>query len=241
MAIIDSPDSFQIGRVVSRLSGVLERNFATVASLTLVVMLPELLAMLMAPEALGGSAVTIVGAICKYALQAALVQATITDLNGERPSFRACAATGAREFLPILGIAVASSFGVIFGLILLVVPGIIWLVSWSVAVPVRVVEQTRIMAALGRSAELTKGYRWNIFALLLMYVLLLVVSLLPLILLLMLGGREMLEGSILYQFLTWVWESAFGVVGAAGIASVYYELRLVKEGMGAEQLAEAFE
>jgi hypothetical protein len=33
---------------------------------------------------------------------------------------------------------------------------------------------------------------------------------------------------------------ALDLIGAAGVASIYYELRLVKEGVGPEQLAAVF-
>jgi len=42
------------------------------------------------------------------------------------------------------------------------------------------------------------------------------------------------------MFLTGLVRAVLGLIGAAGIASIYYELRLVKEGVGPEQLAAVF-
>ena len=55
---------------------------------------------------------------------------------------------------------------VFVGFLLLVIPGIILAVGLSLAVPVVVLEpQTSASAALSRSWELTRGFRWRIFGL----------------------------------------------------------------------------
>ncbi len=55
------------------------------------------------------------------------------------------------------GIAVA------IGLLLLIVPGLILLTIWAVTGPAIVVEQEDGVSAFGRSSELTKGERMNVF------------------------------------------------------------------------------
>ena len=52
---------------------------------------------------------------------------------------------------------------VVFGLILLIIPGLIILTMWSVASPVVVVEDTGVFDALGRSRELVRGNGWQVF------------------------------------------------------------------------------
>ncbi len=42
-------------------------------------------------------------------------------------------------------------------------------VAWSVTVPVYVVEQTEVFSAFTRSADLTRGHRWRIFGLFVIY------------------------------------------------------------------------
>lgn len=56
-----------------------------------------------------------------------------------------------------------TSFAVLGGLLLFVIPGICLAVMWSVCVPVIVIERAGPLAALGRSRELTRGYGWGVF------------------------------------------------------------------------------
>ena len=67
-------------------------------------------------------------------------------------------------------IVVSILFGilVVLGLIVLIVPGIIMAVMWSVVVPITVEERTGIFGAFSRSQELTRGARWTIFGLFLL-------------------------------------------------------------------------
>ena len=56
-----------------------------------------------------------------------------------------------------------TSFAVLGGLTLFVIPGICLAVMWSVCVPVIVIERAGPLAALGRSRELIRGYGWSVF------------------------------------------------------------------------------
>lgn len=56
-----------------------------------------------------------------------------------------------------------TSFAVLGGLTLFVIPGICLAVMWSVCVPVIVIERAGPLAALGRSRELIRGYGWGVF------------------------------------------------------------------------------
>src|SRR5204863_9857748 len=52
---------------------------------------------------------------------------------------------------------------IVIGLILFVIPGIIAVLKYALAVPVAVLEETTVSKALERSADLTKGHRGRIF------------------------------------------------------------------------------
>jgi hypothetical protein len=56
-----------------------------------------------------------------------------------------------------------TSFAVLGGALLLVIPGICLTVMWSVCVPVIVIERTGPLAALGRSRQLIRGHGWGVF------------------------------------------------------------------------------
>ena len=264
MAIVDSPDNFQIGRVVSRTFSVLSHNAVVILVISALLMLPMLLLSFymaripaMANAAAGKLAVTNIAkvyengalsflllTICTYVLQAAVIQGTLSYLNGEPARLGDSLSAGFRSFLPIVVIAFLSLLGMMAGMILLVIPGVILALAWSVVIPVRVVENTGISESFGRSRALTKDHRWKIFALFLLYfVVAAVIGLATRPLL----GISMLKpevaGLIGMPLLvaTWVERVIFSSVTAVGIASIYYELRLVKEGVGASQLASAFD
>ncbi|MCW2987802.1 MAG: hypothetical protein JWM24_740 [Solirubrobacterales bacterium] len=65
--------------------------------------------------------------------------------------------------VPLVGAGILAGFGIFFGLILLVVPGLFLLTIWAVIAPVIVVEKSPVMAAFGRSRELVRGNGWQVF------------------------------------------------------------------------------
>jgi uncharacterized membrane protein len=107
----------------------------------------------------------LVGITLSMLVQGALVRATTAHAQGRRVSFGECAATGLRAVLPLAVLSIVVGFGFAVGLLLFVVPGIILYVTWSVAAPALVSERRSILGALARSRALTRGARWNIFAL----------------------------------------------------------------------------
>lgn len=64
---------------------------------------------------------------------------------------------------PILLVSVLTFMGCTLGLILLVAPGIILAIAWSVATPVLIAEHKKPLQSLGHSFDLTSGHRWQIF------------------------------------------------------------------------------
>jgi hypothetical protein len=63
----------------------------------------------------------------------------------------------------ILLVGVLVSLAAMGGFLLLVIPGFIFLVRFSLSVPALVIEGTRGRAALSRSWKLTRGYGWHTF------------------------------------------------------------------------------
>jgi hypothetical protein len=113
---------------------------------------------------------TLVTMLFTVVAQGALVRATMTAHHGEKSGFGECLATALQRMLPLIGLGLVSGVAFLFAAILLVVPAIILATIWYVAAPLVVTERSGVFAALGRSAELTKGERWNIFVVLLITV-----------------------------------------------------------------------
>jgi hypothetical protein len=81
-----------------------------------------------------------------------------------------------RAVAPVLGqliiVGIVAGVGILIGFILIVIPGLILATMWSVAAPVVVLERPGGLRALRRSRELVHGNGWNVFAVILLLVIL---------------------------------------------------------------------
>lgn len=76
------------------------------------------------------------------------------------------------RLLPLLGTTAIVVVGVVAGLMLCVLPGVWLMVLLSLATPALVLERTGVLASLRRSRDLVRGAWWQVFAILLVAVLL---------------------------------------------------------------------
>jgi hypothetical protein len=127
---------------------------------------------------------------------------------------------------------VAGVLAVILGLVAM---GILY-TMWFVSVAACVVDRRWPFSALGRSAQLTKGYRWRIFGLiLLMFIVSIIASVVIELLLTPFGN-------IIVSFLaSLAWSAIWGAFYAIVVAVSYHDLRVAKEGMDIEQIAAVFD
>jgi hypothetical protein len=176
-------------------------------------------------------------------LQAALMHGAVADMTGRQASLGACLATGLRKFLPLLGLSIVMGVALMFGFILLLVPGIMMACAWAVAGPVLIAEGG-VFRALGRSAELTRGNRWRIFGLFLIYgVAAFVIQMVLTMLIVGVAARGSPQGVV---FLTNTVVSPIislisGVIVTTGGAVLYATLRRLREGVGVDALASIFD
>lgn len=253
-AIAAEAAPFSIGQVVSRLFSVIGRHFLLFLGLAVLAVLPsELLNFLIQPAAAGVAAfgasywgtfivTMLVSVILSVLLSAVLTYGTVMDLSGRRANFGEALGVAVRLFFPLLGLAFLYSFGIGLASMLLLVPGLMLMSAWAVAVPVRVVENTGVFYAFSRSAELTKGHRWAIFGLLVVYfVVATVIGLVTRPLLIGVSAAQVGSISPLYFIIDAAIRAVTSVIYATGVACLYYELRSSKEGIGPDQLASVFE
>jgi len=64
--------------------------------------------------------------------------------------------------MPLIGAGLLTAIGIVFGFVLLVVPGVYLLTIWAVTAPVIVVERRGVFEALGRSRQLVRGNGWPV-------------------------------------------------------------------------------
>jgi hypothetical protein len=188
----------------------------------------------------------LINALCAIVAQGALVRATIGWSRGERVGFGDALVAALRRALPLIGLGIVSGLAFAGAAILLIVPAIILATVWYVSAPVVVVERRGVFGALGRSADLTRGYRWWVFV-----VLLVVVG----FVLVILTFSGLLSGLAVYiavsgRDMSWlptimgVASAIIGTVQTALLGTIptatYIELRDLQEGPEAQGLDEVF-
>jgi hypothetical protein len=261
-------NSFDFGRVIKNTFGAIQQNAATFAILALLLAgipaaistfgLVGLFGRLMAVgsgapaepslafmgfnAALAGGG-ALINVFANAILQAAIMYGTAAFLNGRTASLGECFGAGLRRCLPLIGLMIVIGFAVFFGFLLLIVPAIMMAVAWIVAVPALVVERTGVFAALGRSADLTRGRRWPIFGFIVLYFI--AFSVVQQVVLGIVGSVIVATTPSAVMLRQLPVSAALGVVVAvlasAGSAAIYYELRTTREGIGPEALASVFD
>ena len=115
--------------------------------------------------AIGAGVFGVLTMIASIAGQTALTHLALNVQQRRSASFGDSLANGFRLFLPALGLGILVGLGTALGFLLLIVPGLILMVMWSVALPARIHDGPGVTAAMQTSADLTKGVRWPVFGL----------------------------------------------------------------------------
>jgi hypothetical protein len=245
-------EHFDFARVTSRAYDVLRRNFTLLVALTAILYgLPKLGAtFLHLTTGEHGFFHFIFGVTAGFyaliacfgflALQSAVVHVFAADLNDRTARIGACLRTGLTFLLPILGLFIVYAIGVGVGLVFLIVPGLFLATIWAVSMPALVFERLGVGEALQRSAALTQGYRWPVFGVGVVFVLITSIVHGSLDHDAVFGdgfGIFSFAARVARDLVVDVVDSVFALVGAVLTASVYYELRMLKEDAGPEDLA----
>ena len=163
--------------------------------------------------------------------QAVVAYGTITELQGSRPSTRACIANGFAQLGRVLGVTLVSALAIAGASMLLVVPGIIVSLMLYVVVPVTLAEGLGIRAAMSRSRQLTDGRKGDICLIVILAGA--VGILLEVYAYRELGPTAALVARCIVSALTTMF---FSVT----VAVSYFELRKLKDGLAVPELAQAF-
>jgi hypothetical protein len=242
VASVNLGGDFRIGDVLNRAFQVCAANFVLFVAVTFVVSLPSLIFHLQAPSAYfsfsGGpnSLIAILlGMVLNPIGEAVILFGAFQQLRGHPVVLAEAVQRGLARFFPILGFAILYGFGLLFGFLLLVVPGILLFVMWRVALPACVVEGLGPFECMQRSARLTEGYRWKIFWI---AVLLMIVSG-------VVGGIINIAlspaGVVVKAFGRLIWTAVWTAYWNCVLVMIYHDLRVVKEGIDTEHIASIFD
>jgi hypothetical protein len=172
-----------------------------------------------------------------YALsEAVTLYAAFNAMRGRPFRLTEAFARGFARFFPILGVSILFGIVVGFGVVLLLVPGLMWGARYYVALPACVMEALGPAQSMNRSAELTKGYRWRIFG---VYLVVALVTGAPE------GAISVLftsaAGSVAGLTVTLVWHVLVAAYSSITVAVMYHDLRVLKDGIDIEQIAAVFD
>jgi hypothetical protein len=149
--------------IISRAFEIYRTQVATLLAAALLVYLAQFVVNLVLPDELDW-----IGSIVSLVLTAfftGMVVMLVRDLqDGHRDSsLGELFSSVTPVFVPVIVVSILFGIGVAIGLVLLIIPGLILLTIWAVAIPVTVIERPGILRAFGRSRELVKGNGWQVF------------------------------------------------------------------------------
>ena len=145
----------------------------------------------------------------------------------------------------LIGGSLRSPGFAVLAFLLGIIPGVMIYLMWVVAVPACVVERLGPFRSLGRSRALTKSHRWKIFGQQLMLLIVgLVLGLLIGVVLNVLSralGPGATLTTVVNLIVNLVWYAGWIAFGIMILIVTYHDLRVAKEGIGADQIAAVFE
>jgi hypothetical protein len=206
------------GAVVSRIWDIYRDQFAVLFGTALILFALEFVVLLLVPGA------SIALAILFFAL-GVLYQGIVVELVQDIQDGRRDHSIGdlirsvEPVFWPLVTVSILFGLALAIGFILLIIPGLILMVIWSVVAPVTVLERPGPFAAFGRSRELVRGNGWQVFGVIvLVFVAVVVISVAA-------GLIASSLGSLGGALVQWAINAALAPVTALSASVLYFELR----------------
>lgn len=174
----------------------------------------------------------VIGVIISAVLQAAIMRGAAQGSIGDPVDIDASYKWGFARFGSVILISLLVGLAVAGGLILLIIPGLIFAVMFSVAIPALVVENLRGTDAMSRSWNLVKGHFWHAVG----------VIILATIITAVVGGIVGAIGGAISDnwFVAWIFQAIAQIITApfAALVSVllYLDLRARRESLTADGL-----
>ncbi|WP_282119251.1 hypothetical protein [Ruegeria atlantica] len=247
-------EALGVGSIVGESFSILFKNFITVILLALVpTLLSSVIAGMMvgADVALGAAdpdfstssgvttwVLTILLQVVFYALTTALLVQLAYDAKlGRRLQVGRYFAPALQAAIPVAVLTTVAGILTGFATLALIIPGLWVYAVFSMVAPAVVIEKAGF-GGLGRSAALTKGYRWPIFGALLLIGICAGIG----------GFLASFAAGLLEGVGSWAMTAGFSVVAAFGaglsgisVALIYARLREIKEGVSVDQIASVFD
>lgn len=187
----------------------------------------------------------LVGSIVAAAVTQAATTFAVSDLYLDEPASLARSFSRAKgRMLVVIGVTLLFGLCLGIGFMLLVIPGILVLMWYSLAVPASVVEHIGVSDALNRSSSLSKGSGWRIFG---VYVLLFIFTIVAniaiqyLIKLALSPLKTMAAAQTLLTGGSYLVGALVGPVITIALTLLYYDQRVRREAFDLEHMMKALQ
>jgi hypothetical protein len=249
-SVSQPPGEFRVGHVLSSALTILLRNVLQFGMLSAIASLPYLIFLIVTGTDRAADPLTraqpigtsgyflqfLLGLVLTALCQSLVVFGAFQAMRGRPFRTAESLSRGLARFIPVLGAAFLSSLITGFATLLLIVPGLITMTMLYVAPAACLVEQLGPVDSLSRSADLTKGYRWQIFGL--AFLLGLVIVIASVLIGAVLG---VMGGSTVITIGGYLWDIVSRAVMAVVTVVAYHDLRVAKEGVDIEHIAAVFD
>lgn len=135
---------------------------------------------------------------------------------------------------------ITATIRVLFGFLLLIVPGILWMLSYALIVPAVLIEGQNATPSLRRSRDLVKGHRGKVFCV--MFIINLLQGILALGVSMVSGmifNSDSAGGAVLNSAMNNLLSIFLTPLGIVATILLYYDMRIRKEGFDLEMLSRA--
>lgn len=207
------------GAVVSRIWEIYRDQFPVLFGTAVVLYSLQFVIYLLLPGALGFVLVLLFWAVS--ILYQGMVVELVQDVQDGRRDHSVLQLVRSVEpvFWPLIGVSILFGIAVAVGFVLLIIPGLILLVIWSVVAPVMVLERPGVFATFGRSRQMVRGNGWNVFGVIVMvFVIVFLISIAA-------GIAASGLGPVGRALVQWAVNSAIAPVTALSASVLYFALR----------------
>jgi len=236
---------FRVGRVFTQTFSVLSRNLLPFCIVTVIAALPYFF--LLGADGRPSNAMTagraglaifwfILAILLNALSQAVILYAAFEDMRGRPVNMMESLRIGFGRILPVLGTAIVVGVLTMLGGIALVIPAFIVMTMMFVAIPACVVERIGPVKSVGRSAALTKGYRWRVFGLWISFMIVL-----GIVQSVSVGIGSAIGGVFVARLILLLWNAIYIAFSATLVVVTYRDLRVAKEGVDTDQIAAVFD
>lgn len=174
-------------------------------------------------------------------LQGILVRATVLDLADAEMELGQCIVTALGLILPIFAISFLVFVGSMLGVFFLIVPGVMFYIAMIAAIPALIEERAGVFGSMKRSYRLTRGSWLQIFVLLVLFAIFAAIVWTIFSLAFGVGNfGQSFNHPVMAAGAAGFGSTITAVVAGTMIASLYIELRSVREGATTNDLASIF-